>query len=190
MAVKYRLGVPVFPGEGPCIASCGRLSDAYGDHAISCGNEGERIARHNHLRDALYHSATAAALGPVREDKALIPGSNSLPADLLIRNWSSGLDAVFDVTVINPLQLSLLEKTAEDARHPLDVAFNRKWTMHGEACENEGVRFVPLPATTFGAWHEVALVEIKKIGTALARHAGQDESESVKPIPETLSSAC
>ena len=78
------------------------------------------------------------------------------------------------MTVINPLQLSLLEKTAEDARHLLDVAFNRKWTMHGEACENEGVRFVPLPTTTFGTWHEIALIEIKKLGIALARHTGQD----------------
>ena len=113
IAVKYRLGAPVFPGEGPCTA-CSRLSDEHGDHAISCGNEGERIARHNHLRDPLFNTAVAAALGPVREDRAVIPWSNARLADLLIPNWSAGWDTAIDVMVINSLQLSLLERTAEE----------------------------------------------------------------------------
>jgi hypothetical protein len=41
-----------------------KFSDIYGDHAISCGTEGERIARHNHLRDTLYHTCASAALAP------------------------------------------------------------------------------------------------------------------------------
>ena len=46
VAVKYRLGVRVYPGAGPCIL-CGEDSDAYGNHAVGCGKEGERIFRHN-----------------------------------------------------------------------------------------------------------------------------------------------
>ena len=42
-----------------------------GDHVISCGFEGERIARHNHLRDTLYQTAVTAALAPSKEDMAL-----------------------------------------------------------------------------------------------------------------------
>ena len=46
VAVKYRLGVRVYPEAGPCIV-CGEDSDAYGNHAVRCGKEGERIFRHN-----------------------------------------------------------------------------------------------------------------------------------------------
>ena len=53
VAVKYRLGVRVYPEAGPCIA-CGEDSDKYGDHAVGYGKEGERIFRHNILRDAIY----------------------------------------------------------------------------------------------------------------------------------------
>ena len=36
VAVKYRLGMPVFSREGRCMA-CPVMSDVEGDHAISCG---------------------------------------------------------------------------------------------------------------------------------------------------------
>ena len=32
---------------------------------------------------------------------------------------------------------------------------------------------------TFGGWHRVGEREIKKLGSALARHTGQDEGEAV-----------
>ena len=35
MAVKYRLGSPVYTTAGKCPA-CPKFSDVYGDHAISC----------------------------------------------------------------------------------------------------------------------------------------------------------
>ena len=49
LACLYRLGAQVFGGDGPCVA-CRAHSDKFGDHAISCGWEGERIARHNSLK--------------------------------------------------------------------------------------------------------------------------------------------
>ena len=58
-AVLYRLGMPLFQSDGACIA-CGQASDRYGDHAVGCASQGERIASHNHLRDALYHTAQSA----------------------------------------------------------------------------------------------------------------------------------
>ena len=65
VAVKYRLGMRGFPESGPC-TSCGEDSDEFGDHAIGCGKEGERIVRHNVLRDALHHTAKQASLAPAR----------------------------------------------------------------------------------------------------------------------------
>ena len=65
LAVKYRLGLAVFDQAGPCPA-CLKQSDVLGDHAMCCGTGGERIARHNHLRDAIFDTAAAAGLGPVK----------------------------------------------------------------------------------------------------------------------------
>ena len=64
LATKYRLGLPVFDSAGPCPA-CLRQSDVHGDHAMCCGSGGERISRHNNLKDAIYQTAVAAGLGPV-----------------------------------------------------------------------------------------------------------------------------
>ena len=49
-ALRYRVGHPVFGVDGPCPA-CGQPSDRLGDHALNCAWQGERIARHNSLRD-------------------------------------------------------------------------------------------------------------------------------------------
>ena len=122
--VKYRLGVPVFSSAGQCPA-CSRHSDALGDHAISCGYQGERIARHDGLRYVLWQAAQTGCLGPTREDRALLPGTDARPADVLIPHWIGGRTTALDVTVINPLQQRLVRQAAATPGHALTTAFNR-----------------------------------------------------------------
>ena len=186
VSVKYRLGCDVFSASGKCTA-CPYDSDAKGDHAISCGYEGERIARHNHLRDALYNTCAQACLGPTREDRALLPGSDARPADVLIPNWSGGRDTALDVTVVNPLQRELVSRAATTAGHALSHAYNRKMTQAGEACRTAGLVFIPMPMETLGGWHEQTVDQVRKIGSALARHTGQEESEAIRHLGQRLS---
>ena len=127
VSVRYRLGCQVFPSAGECPA-CSRHSDREGDHAISCGSEGERIARHNHLRDALFHTAVSASLAPTREDRALLPGTDARPADVMIPHWTHGKDTALDVTVINSLQALTVAQAAINPGHALTVAYNRGGT--------------------------------------------------------------
>ena len=63
-------------------------SDKYGDHAIVCGSHGERIARHNQLRDAIYQVAASSNLAPRKEENALLPGTSARSADVLIPQWT------------------------------------------------------------------------------------------------------
>ena len=114
--LRYRLGCPIFTREGQCPA-CNRQSDRLGDHAMNCGNQGERISRHNRLRDALHDAAAAAALGPIKEERFLLPGEGRRPADVLIPNWDRGQDAALNVTVINPLQDATVSGAAAEAGH-------------------------------------------------------------------------
>ena len=131
--VKYRLGVPVYDTEGPCPA-CLRPSDKFGDHALCCGHQGERIARHNHLRDALYDMAVAAALGPTKEGRFLLPGVDRRPADVFIPNWAGGRDAALDVTVVNPLQAATVARAATNPGSALTYAYDRKMRGAAELC--------------------------------------------------------
>ena len=41
---------------------------------MNCAWQGERIARHNCLRDLLHSTAAAAALAPAKEGRFLLPG--------------------------------------------------------------------------------------------------------------------
>ena len=178
LVVKYRLGLAVFDQAGPCPA-CLRPSDVLGDHAMCCGTGGERIARHNHLRDAVFDTAAAAGLGPVKEGRFLLPGCDRRPADVLLPNWAQGRDAALDVTVVTPLQQETLAQAATTPGHALTFAYERKIRGAEEACRRQGIAFIPLAAESFGGWHGAGEREVRKLGAALARHTGQDESEAV-----------
>jgi len=107
--------------------------------------EGERIGRHNRLRDLLFQISSQAALSPVREERALLPVKDSRPADVFLPSWFQGLDTALDVTVVSPLQQALVAKAAETAGAALSHAFERKNRQSLEECRAEGIHFIPLP---------------------------------------------
>ena len=82
-SVRYKLGACVCTSDVDC-PDCLEQSDKEGDHTILCRSKGERIARHNHIRDHLYHTAVCSAVSPNREDRAIIRGSDARPAGVLI----------------------------------------------------------------------------------------------------------
>ena len=53
--------------------------------------------------------------------------------------------------------------------------------MHNaaDACQAQGIAFLPLAAETFGGWYEVAVVQVTKLAVAFARHNGQEEGEAI-----------
>ena len=129
----------------------------------------------------------AAALGPIKEERFLLPGEGRRPADVLIPNWDRGQDAALDVTVINPLQDATVSGAAAEAGHALTIAYNRKVRAVGEACQREGISFIPLAAESLGGWHKVAVQEVKKLAGALARQQGEEEKEAARRLFQKLS---
>ena len=181
LVVKYCLGLPVFDQRGPCPA-CLQESDVLGDHALCCGSGGERISRHNALRDAIIETAVATGLGPVKEGRFLLPGNDRPPADVLVPNWTGGKDAAMDVEVTTPIKVTTMPGAANTAGFALDHAHKGKLDGAEEACRRQGLAFLPLVAETFGGWHPSAQREVKKMGSALARDTGQDEAEAVSHV--------
>ena len=113
---------------------CRGFGDKYGDHAISCAINGERIAKHNHVRDAIFAAASQAALGPRKEPAGLLPGSDDRPADVLLPFWANGKDAALDISVVNPLQQELVRKVARDGESGVQHSFNIRMGKYSDRC--------------------------------------------------------
>ena len=184
-SVLYRLGAPIYPSAGPCPA-CKKDSDRYGDHAIVCGSHGERIARHNQLRDAIYSVAASSNLAPRKEENALLPGTSARPADVLIPNWTGGRDTALDVTVVSPLLTDRVDNSITTPGHTLVVAFNDKCRDYLQACEREGISFIPLPVETLGGWHKKAVEQFRKLARAQARSTGKEEEDAIRHLFQRL----
>ena len=114
--VRFRLGLPVFDQSGPCVA-CGRDSDNMGIHAVGCAGQGQRIARHNVLRDILFQTAKQAQLAPTKEERYLFTQAarvNERPGDIVIPSFSAGRDCVIDIAVVSSQQNLLVDRAGAD----------------------------------------------------------------------------
>ena len=70
--------------------------------------------------------------------------------------------------------------------HTLITAFNDKCRDYLQACEREGLAFIPLPVETLGGWHKKAVEQLKKLARAQARSTGKEEDYSVRHLFQRL----
>ena len=187
LAARYRLGLPIFLQEGNCpMTNCQGFGDKYGDHSISCAINGERIAKHNHVRDAIFAAAAQAALGPRKEPAGLLPGSDDRPADVLLPFWVNGKDAALDISIVNPMQQALVEQVARDGNCGVQHSFNTKVRKYSQRCDAEGLVFVPIIVDTFGGWHKDSLDALTRLGRQVARQTGKEEEETVRQLRQRV----
>ena len=87
--------------------------DIFGHHACVCPVKGDRIKRHNIIRDILFDFCSSAAWAPVKEKAFLFAGSAERPADIFIPNYSCGKSLVLDNAVTCPLQHKYVVNAAQ-----------------------------------------------------------------------------
>ena len=58
-----------------------------------------------------------------------------------------------------------------------------------QPCHDQGIVFLPLAMESLGAWHKSAIAEVKKLGSSLARHTGEEETTTVRHLFQQLSLA-
>jgi hypothetical protein len=102
--MKRWLGIPIFNKEHICVACHNQIMDIHGHHAAVCPVSGDRIKRHNALRDCFYEFCLNAAWGPIKEKPFLLPYSSVRPADIFIPNFSAGKGLVVDFACTCPIQ--------------------------------------------------------------------------------------
>ena len=168
--LRYWLGVPLHSAPYTC-PECLNTADKFGDHQVGCSGNGDRILRHNALRDVLFSAAQSAALAPSREASGVIPESLSRPADILLPTWSRGRAAALDVHVISPLQQLTVAEAASTPGHALEVGVQRKLSSHLSACREAGVDFVPVVSETLGGLAADTITTIRSIGDAISQRS-------------------
>ena len=99
----YWLGLNIFNHQSNC-SICHTTADSFGDYQVGCSGNGDRIFRHNSIRDAIISAAQSAALVPRKVFPSLIPDRQCRPADIFLPHWDRGLPAALDVSVISTLQ--------------------------------------------------------------------------------------
>jgi len=145
MALKFRLGLPLFDAGSTCPATsksgdvCGEDLDVFGDHALCCHYGTSRVFRHNNLRDILGHAARGAGLAAVViEKKNQITGSNQKPGDITVQQYHRGFSSTaFDVTVTHPLQKNYIEVANDEAGVAAQAAHDNKLKKALKACEEK-----------------------------------------------------
>ena len=188
LCLRYWLGLPITNRSMTCTA-CGKFNaaDVFGDHQIGCGGNGDRIGRHNAIRDAIYSAAQTAALAPLLEAPSLIPGSSSRPADVFVPIWQLGRPAAMDVSVISTLQPLTVVGAAASPGYALKVGEDRKLAAHQAGCSEAGILFLPLIVESLGGWNDTALDVISRIGRLLALRSSSSPAETTRHLYQRLS---
>ena len=165
---------------GPVLSVSGPVTDMV-TMPLCCGTGGERITKHNVLRDHLHQLAASAALSPTKDSRFFLPGQDRRPADVFIPSWAGGMDAALDITVVNPLQSALVDGAAVTPGHALDYRFRTKVAGAAEDCRKEGIKFLPIVMETLGGWHRDAEKQVRKLAAAAAAKARYWARKKRKP---------
>ena len=86
-----------------------------------------------------------------------------------------------------PLSATYVNQSAVTPGYALSKAYERKMSRHGEACRAAGITFQPLPWDTLGGWGNSTTEEVKKMGSALARHTRGEEAEVIRHLIQRVS---
>jgi hypothetical protein len=145
----------------------------YGDHALCCKRSGDRITRHNRMRNCLDSLLVRAGLNPVMEKKGLLGDGHivdgRIPNDVAVPAFAEGKGLAIDVAV-----MSVHAKTSLDAGiEALENRVRSKRAKYQEAISKTLYDFVPIVFTTSGAVSSAGTEVIKQINRFGAKVSGE-----------------
>jgi len=160
-AVARLLGQPVFSSSAPC-PLCEQIMDLYGDHSLCCKKSGDRITRHNNVRNLVFKLADTGLLAPELEKLGILgptDKSRRRPGDVSIKSWSLHRGLAIDVAVICPLAASHLHSLEPCESY----AKTQKTDRYAPAFEKSDYDFVPVVFETSGAVNKEGETVLKQI---------------------------
>jgi hypothetical protein len=185
--LRARLCMPETTADRWC-PLCDAVADVQGHHARMCSAGGDRVLRHNSLRNFIFRFAARAGLHPELEKPGLlvparpddVDAALRRPADIYLPSWVNGSPIALDFAVTAPQRQETL---ADAARNPLAAAVaysnhKRAYLDTEAACQASGVGFQPMVVETTGAWSPEASKVLWLLAKAEATRSGR-ETETV-----------
>ena len=188
ISMKRWLGVPFFNSEHLCCACKNEAMDVFAIHASVCPVSGDRIKRHNAIRDCFFDSCSAACWGPIKEKPFLLPGSSEKPADILIPNYSGGKDLAIDFAVTCPLQSKYLRDSAITSGHACNsYALEIKSNNFEQRVQQQNMEYLPIILETFGGFSSESLVFINKLTNSISLRYSESRASCANSFFEKVS---
>lgn len=185
LASARRLSLAVFDSSGKC-PSCSKELDRWGDHAIRCMNKGDRMKRHNCIRDLLFNHMSIANMAPLKEPPGITKGKER-PADILLPEWTLDKGLVVDVAIVDPLQPLLINKTLAGESAAETYATNIKDHKHKHTVETQGFGYAPFVVEATGSCSQQAVTIVKTIALKLSHHRESSASLETHHIFQHIS---
>ena len=172
--VRVRLGVPEASQDAWC-PKCDAVLDTHGHHSGMCLAGGERVLRHNALRDLVYSWAERACLRPEKERAGLllpqrpddVSSARRRPADVYLPSFL-GRPTALDFAVTAPQRLDVLGARGATTAAVAYADHKRRHLDTAAACEAQQVAFLPMVVETTGAWAPEAAKALGHIARCVA----------------------
>ena len=190
ISMKRWLGIPFFNQDALCPACQIQVMDIFGHHACVCPVKGDRIKRHNIIRDILFDFCSSAAWAPVKEKAFLFAGSAERPADIFIPNYSCGKSLVLDNAVTCPLQHKYVVNAAQSAGFACnDYADEIKSKSFESRVQEEGFLYLPAVFESFGGFSRDLPDFFLKLTKSISTRFDEPQFIICKALYEKLSCA-
>ena len=149
--------------------------DLLGDHPLCCKKSGDRITRHNRLRNLVFKLADTGGLAPEMEKLGILGVTDKTrrrPGDVSIKDWSIRRGLAIDVAVICPLAVSHLGKSEPCESY----AQHQKIARYAEAFVHSDYDFAPVIFETSGAVNREGETVLKQIIRFASKKEGTSHS--------------
>ena len=186
--------------------------DKWGDHALVCSCGGDRVVRHNMIRDVVHSAANLkAGLGAILEKPGLLvprdpldcdrppdpdppdPSSSSRrPADVWVPRGPSGSPEAWDFSVTSAFRLgpSTPDPAAFSSVFSSVESRKRGFLDTASQCAQAGIHFCPLVIEAVGGgWSEALRSVVSWIASECSRHSSSRHSDTSFKIAQRISCA-
>jgi hypothetical protein len=186
--LRMQLGLPIF--EPGLICPCCKSAPLTTSHALTCSNNGDRISRHNNLRDILFELCRRGGLLPKLEPNGVFGHKTGQKPDISVPCWSGSRTAAFDVGVTCPTKISSVEAAAVRrfaAAEGYRATKVRKFSSVCGGSTSSDLIFIPLIVETYGAWDPRAHSALCRIASHVASVSGREFSDVKRNMYQRLS---
>ena len=155
---------------------CGKITDEYGFHLLSCHFSEGRLPRHAAMNDIIRRALKAAGMPADLEPRGLDRGDGKRPDGISLSPFSQGRALCWDATCMNTYAESSIFGSAVAAGQAAAKAEESKRSKYPDLVRR--FRFEPIAIETSGVYGPTTRVIVQEIGKRIMQVSG-DKRETM-----------